>query len=355
MTGVLCLNGPNLDRLGMRQPQIYGTMSLRELNDKVSDWGAKLGLDVSFFQTNSESEMIETLATTAAAGVLINPGALTHTSHALADAISGLAVPIVEVHLSNVRARDRWRRRSLISGVVDASIFGRGPEGYRSALRVLTNRQVYQPITLRYGPHPDQDFQVGGDGPKVAGLIHGGFWQDNWGRDTMDDWALALIDRGWRVANLEFRRMGSGGGAVATPRDILDALKEIRSETNADRLTLVGHSAGAHLAAWAAAHDRTVNKVIGLAGIYRLDPELGAGAARRFDPAGITGLERFDDFWGEFTLVHGDADGVVPSGQSVDFARRLDANAKLLRLGDLGHFELLNPASLPPEVFESLD
>jgi 3-dehydroquinate dehydratase-2 len=133
------MHGVNFDVLERRDPNIYGGLSLRELEVKIRRWARELGLEARFFQTNSEGEFCEHLhrlpeLTDAA---ILNAGAWTHYSRAIADALEITAMPAVEVHLSDVEAREDWRRLSVFDGIVLAKISGKGPEGYREALEVI--------------------------------------------------------------------------------------------------------------------------------------------------------------------------------------------------------------------------
>lgn len=133
------LHGANLDMLGSRDPEHYGTFTLAELEFTIKRFATELGLEVQFFQTNSEGEFIERLhrLPEVADGALVNAGAWTHYSYAIRDALELAAVPAVEVHLSDVGSREEWRRRSVFDGVVRGVVSGRGPDGYRDALELL--------------------------------------------------------------------------------------------------------------------------------------------------------------------------------------------------------------------------
>lgn len=130
------LHGVNLDMLGHRDPALYGTLTLPELQERIAGFAAALGLHVRFFQTNAEGELIERLhrLREEADGILLNPGAWTHYAWAIRDALEIAALPTVEVHLSDVKAREPWRRVSVIEDLCIASVSGQGPEGYRVAL-----------------------------------------------------------------------------------------------------------------------------------------------------------------------------------------------------------------------------
>ena len=143
MTRVLVLNGVNLGRLGSREPLIYGSTTHVELADTCVETGKELGLDVEVRQTDDEAEMIRWIHEAADGGlpVVLNSAAWSHYSYALRDACSQLAAPLVEVHISQVHAREEFRHRSVISAVATATITGLGIEGYRAALRYLAQRQ----------------------------------------------------------------------------------------------------------------------------------------------------------------------------------------------------------------------
>ena len=136
---VAVLHGVNFDILDRRDPEIYGGLSLSKLETKISGWARELGLETIFFQTNAEGEFVEYLhrAPELADAVLVNAGAWTHYSRAIADALEITGLPTVEVHLSDVAAREDWRRESVFDGLVLEKIAGKGPDGYRDALEAL--------------------------------------------------------------------------------------------------------------------------------------------------------------------------------------------------------------------------
>ena len=139
MPVLLCLNGPNLNLLGTREPDVYGATTLPEIEAGLRARGAELGFDVDCLQSNSEGALIDALhaARLRCAGVLINAGAYTHTSIALRDALSVVALPTVEVHLSNVYRRESFRHRSLLAPVCLGVIAGFGPRSYLLGLEAL--------------------------------------------------------------------------------------------------------------------------------------------------------------------------------------------------------------------------
>jgi 3-dehydroquinate dehydratase-2 len=140
MTDVLVLQGPNLDLLGTREPEIYGTTTLDELHELVRDRAVALGLSVAFFQSNHEGALIDRLHERDFDVVIVNAGGLTHTSVALRDALLGISRPFVEVHLSDPSTREEFRRVNFIRDVAIASIVGKGPAGYLEALELVAAR-----------------------------------------------------------------------------------------------------------------------------------------------------------------------------------------------------------------------
>lgn len=136
------MNGVNLDQLGNRDPDLYGTLTLPELEAMVEQQGRSLGLEVSCFQSNHEGAFVEHLhgLRGAADGLILNPGAWTHYAWALRDALEIAAVPAVEVHLSDPLAREPWRHQSVIGELCFAAVRGLGPEGYGEALALLRDR-----------------------------------------------------------------------------------------------------------------------------------------------------------------------------------------------------------------------
>jgi 3-dehydroquinate dehydratase II len=133
------MHGVNLNMLGRRDPEHYGTLTLMQLEQHISQFASELDIEVRYMQTNAESEFVEHLQglPDLADGLVLNPGAWTHYSWAIRDALEIAALPAVEVHLSDVKAREEWRRVSVVEELCLASVCGKGVEGYREALQLL--------------------------------------------------------------------------------------------------------------------------------------------------------------------------------------------------------------------------
>ena len=139
MKTVYILNGPNLNLLGTREPEVYGKTTLAEIEQSCRDFGANHGLEIQFLQSNHEGHLIDWIqdAGKKSQGILINPGAYTHTSIAIRDALSAVKVPVLEIHLSNIHRREQFRHRSYVSQVATGVICGLGPAGYVLGLQAL--------------------------------------------------------------------------------------------------------------------------------------------------------------------------------------------------------------------------
>lgn len=148
---ILILHGPNLNLLGTREPEIYGSMTLDDINAKLIEFGKELGAELKCAQSNHEGGLIDTLheAKTWADGAVLNPGGYTHTSVALRDAITAIGIPVVEVHLSNVYAREEFRHTSMISAVCKGKVIGFGWRSYTLGLRGLV--EILEDLNPKYG------------------------------------------------------------------------------------------------------------------------------------------------------------------------------------------------------------
>ena len=139
MTSVLVLNGPNLNLLGTRQPEVYGSTTLEDIQESCREHGAATGMSVTCVQSNHEGALIDAIQSARAAhdGIILNAGAYTHTSVALMDAVSSVDLPLIEVHLSNIHARENFRHRSFVARVAVGQICGFGAHGYILAMDAL--------------------------------------------------------------------------------------------------------------------------------------------------------------------------------------------------------------------------
>jgi 3-dehydroquinate dehydratase type II len=362
MRRILVINGPNLDMLGSRDPEIYGTATLGDLEDLCRSWGAALGADVRAFQSNHEGAIIDSLhdARGAFDAIVLNPGAYAHTSYAIRDAIEAVGVPTVEVHISNIKEREPWRGVSVTAPACTTSIYGRGIDGYRWAIRHVVFEQRFRPAVLAYGDGPDHvgDLRIPeGEGPHpIAVLVHGGFWKREWTRDLMDGLAVDLAERGIATWNVEYRKANEGGGWPQTAEDVttaIDHVAHLGARIDRDRTAVIGHSAGGHLALAARAATRT--EVVALAAVTDLDAahedRLGSGAVARFfgdHPPGEASPIANLPLGVPQVLVHGTLDDTVPADYSrryVDAARSAGDEVEYLELEGVGHVDLIDESS----------
>lgn len=350
----LVINGPNLDLLGTREPEVYGSETLADLEERVAGWASRLGVSVELEQANSEERIIEWIHRFDGNGIVINPGAFTHTSRAIADAILGVGIETVEVHISNIHRREPWRAVSVISEACVRTIYGRGIVGYRDAMRHLLNRAATPFETVRYGPHSENVGDLRHGGGHVVVLAHGGLWKEEFERDTTESLAVDLTERGYTTWNIEYRRIGVGGGWPGSGHDVLMALDFIpQLGLVPDSISLVSHSAGSQLLMWAAPRSTADPKVhVALGPLLDLKGavghgDIGAAQCRVMLAGGVP--ESTPDGVPTY-LVHGDNDQIVPVQRSVEFAA---AHGLEHHRTDCDHFSLLDPTK--PEWSWTLD
>lgn len=140
---ILCLNGPNLNRLGKREPSVYGTETLTDIENSLIQYGKQHQVNISCFQSNHEGQLIDWIHEAEdndVKGIILNPGAYTHTSYAIRDAIASITIPVIEVHISNIHKREAFRHVSVIAPVCVGQISGLGSFGYQLALETFIKR-----------------------------------------------------------------------------------------------------------------------------------------------------------------------------------------------------------------------
>jgi len=363
---VLLLNGPNLNLLGTRRPDVYGSTTLVELESMFAAWADELGIDeVGAFQSNHEGALIDRLhaARGHVDGVVFNPGAFTHSSYALHDAIEAVEIPTVEVHISNVEEREEWRRRSVVRPACVYTIYGRGTDGYRWGLRHLVARSRRPVETIRYGPANSQrgDLRLPvspGPHPLVV-LIHGGFWRHMWTADTTELIADDLTARGLATFNIEYRRVGDGGGGTRTVDDVIAAIEAVlrHPDVDAGRWAVLGHSAGGQLALLGAKHfagrGQSPRLVVPMGAVTDLrmaiSNSIGAGAAAEFvgdEPVAALSPVESVPIGASILVAHGVDDDRVPVTQGeafVNSARSAGDTVDTFLEDGIGHFDFLEP------------
>ena len=367
---ILLLNGPNLNLLGTRAPDVYGATTLDEVEELCRIRSEGYGHHLDAYQSNHEGNLIDAIhnARHTHDAIVFNPGAYTHTSYALHDAIEAVDIPTVEIHISNVRAREPWRRISRTEPACVYRIFGRGVAGYPAAISHLHYRTKHPPITLSYGNHPDQvgDLRLpDGAGPHpVAVLIHGGGWTAPYTRDALDGMAVELVASRIATWNIEYRRIPPVGGWRETMADAVagvDCLTGFadRYQLDLDRVTVVGHSSGSPLGFFASRNaQRPPTGFVSLAGMLDLR-RLGSGYDHLL--AGLMGAElgshlhRVDPISTlpigvETVAVHGDLDTDVSPHQSLAFVEAATGagdTARYVRIPGADHAAIIDPADPP--------
>ena len=363
---ILLLNGPNLNLLGTRAPDVYGATTLPEVEELCRGRAEEYGHSLDAYQSNHEGALIDAIhgARQTADAIVFNPGAYTHTSYALRDAIKAVELPTVEVHISNVREREPWRRISLTEPACVYQIFGRGVPGYLAAISHLHYRTIHPPITLPYGDHLDQVGDLRLPDRRgfhaVAILIHGGGWTGPFTRDTMDGMAVQLVGRGMATWNIEYRRIPPIGGWRDTIADVVagvDSVTAIADEYSLDpgNVTVIGHSAGGHLGFFAAGKaERRPDRFVSLAGmldLHSLGPDFDDLLSGFMGNELETRIHRADPIRNlplavPIVAVHGDRDGAVSPDQSrrfVEAAAACGDRADLVEIAGAGHYDLIDP------------
>jgi acetyl esterase/lipase len=308
-------------------------------------------------------------------GVVIAPGPDGLDAGGLAAAVAGTNLPVVAVEPGNVRKAVARPEATRLATAGARLLYGRGAETARHAVQYLARRRDQTPDTLAYGPEPDQDGDLwipAGEGPHpVVVLFHGGFWYHAWERDLMDGLALDLVGRGIAAWNVEYRRVGAGGGWPATGEDAGRATEHLLALApvyglDLGRVAVLGHSAGAQLALWVAARRRraSVHPVlaVGLATIADLASAraegIGGGSVTRLlDGAGSVEPERaLADASPRARLpigvpqilAHAADDGVVPLTQTTRYAEAAlmaGDDVTVIVLDSGGHFDLVDPST----------
>ncbi len=360
---VLIINGPNLNLLGTREPTIYGSTDLRSLEKRWRMHAARVQVGIATFQSNHEGEIIDTIHSASGRfdGIIINAGALSHYSYAIYDALVAVGIPTVEVHISNIREREEWRRHSVTGEAAIATIYGRGTEGYVNAIDLLTAHITMPHDTFNYGEGPDHviDLRVadGVETAPVAVMVHGGFWRDVWKRDTMAPLCAAVTQLGWSTINVEYTR-GAGTFPQAL-EDVAAAIAWVREHADMHRfdrrrIVVVGHSAGGYLALKAAHADPGLAGVIALAPVTNL---LALSEQRPNDDAASAFLGTDPDtdpaLWEQAALrgqpqapvrlIHGVDDEEVAPSHSIDYAAAHPERATCELLRDVGHMGIIDP------------
>jgi 3-dehydroquinate dehydratase-2 len=360
---ILIINGPNLNLLGTREPETYGYVTLRNLEHEWNQHAARLRVGIATYQSNHEGSLIDAIqgASGRFDGIILNAGAFTHYSYAISDALRAVGIPTVEVHISNIYEREKWRHHSVIADASIASIYGRGTVGYLNAIDLLTAYVTVPHEIHRYGEGIDTLVDVrraDTEAPApVAVILHGGFWQDAWKRDIMAPLSAAITQLGWSTVNVEYSR-GPGSFPKAVD-DIVDALSWVRN--NADvhnfdmhRIVLIGHSAGGYLALKAAHTDAALAGVIALAPVTNLhaiskerpddDPaSMFLGCVQDTDPARWGAAALNGEPLVPVHMIHGMNDETVAPSHTIDYVRDHPEMATQNLVESMDHMGIIDP------------
>lgn len=359
---------------------------------QCSDWGKEIGVDVDV-RPGDPAAIVGAMATGHPSmtsdcgngagppdpvGVIIAPGPDGFDASGLASAVAAVAMPVVAVEPGNLRKAGLQPESSRIAAAGARVLYGRGPGTARHALLHIACRHGQPVDTLAYGPDPSQDGDLwcpAGAGPHpVAVLFHGGFWYHAWERDLMDGLARDLARRGIAAWNVEYRRVGSGGGWPATGGDAARATDHLVAlapvyDLDLDRVAVLGHSAGAQLALWVAARGRRglvhPAVVVGMATIADLEEAMaartGGNSVARLLAAGLENAGDDGDLDVPLAdasprarlpigvpqiLAHAVDDDVVPLTQTTAYAEAARAagdNVTVLTIEAGGHFSLIDP------------
>ena len=353
----IVINGPNLNLLGTREPEIYGSETLADLEGQWRRRGTRIGIGVDTFQSNHEGEIIDEIHNAGPRhdALIVNAGALSHTSYSIYDALIAIGKPTVEVHISDIYDREPWRAVSVTAPAALRVMAGRGSSGYLDAIDFLEAHLRNPGETISYGSDPDQVFDLRiPPSPKGAiVLIHGGFWRRMWERDIMEQLADRLARDGWITANVEYRR---GPDSFSTSNDdiatAVDRLQRLLVERGFDVGTpiRIGHSAGGYLAIRsvtdAGGHAIALGAVLDIDATSASRPDddpvaayLGgsaAEAASTWEAARLDGPGR-----GSVDVIHGTHDDAIP----VDHARAFAEHGAiaLTILDGVDHRSLTDP------------
>lgn len=345
------------------------------LDGRCRDWGAQAGLDIDLRAVDLRSALT---GPGPAEAVVFAPGVGGFDSPAVAAMVAGAEVPVVAVECGNLRKHGVDPAGSAVGRVSARVLYGRGPDTARFALEHLAWRAARPAATIAtvaYGNHPDQIgdlWMPDGPGPHpVAVLAHGGFWYHAWERDLMDGLSVDLAGRGWAAWNVEYRRVGAGGGWPATGEDMAAAIGHLVAlapvqHLDLDRVVLLGHSAGGQLVLWAAAGPAAgqgvrPRLVVGLAALADLRAArtrwvggrsvthlLATAADRKAALRDASPRERVPLGVPQI-LAHAVDDDIVPFAQTAGYAQAARAAGDavdVLQLPAGGHFGLVDPGSV---------